>query len=50
MVNVGAGVRLLDESLVLSVNGLNIFDERVQQHVWGDIIDRRWTGQIAYRF
>jgi outer membrane receptor protein involved in Fe transport len=50
MVNAGAGVRLADGDLVLSLNGINVFDENVIQHVWGDIIGRRITGQVAYRF
>ncbi len=44
------GVRFAQESLVLSVNALNLFDAKVQQHVWGDFIDRRIYGQVSYRF
>jgi outer membrane receptor for ferrienterochelin and colicin len=50
MVNAAAGIRFAQEGLVLSVSALNLFDARVQQHVWGDIIDRRITGQVTYRF
>ena len=50
MTNAGAGVRLADESVVLSMSVLNVFDAEVQQHVWGDIINRRITGQVTYRF
>jgi iron complex outermembrane receptor protein len=49
-VNAAAGIRFAQEGLVLSVSALNLFDARVQQHVWGDIIDRRIIGQISYRF
>jgi outer membrane receptor protein involved in Fe transport len=50
MVNAAIGVRLMEERLTLSVIGNNIFDEDVQQHFFGDIISRKITGQIAYRF
>ncbi len=50
MVNAAIGVRLMDEQLTLQVIGNNIFDEEVQQHFFGDIISRKITGQVAYRF
>jgi iron complex outermembrane receptor protein len=50
MVNAAVGVRFAQESLVLSVNALNLFDAKVQQHAWGDFIDRRIVGQVSYRF
>jgi outer membrane receptor protein involved in Fe transport len=49
-VNLGLGVRLLDERLTLEVIGANVFDERVQQHIFGDLISRKVTGQIGFRF
>ena len=48
-VNVGAGLRLFSRSVTLSVNGNNIFDERVQQHLFGDIIGRKVWAQLIYR-
>jgi iron complex outermembrane receptor protein len=50
MVNAGIGVRLMGEQLTLQVLGNNIFDEDVQQHFFGDIISRKITGQIGFRF
>ena len=50
MVNAAVGFRLLDERLTLQIIGANIFDEEVQQHVFGDIISRKITGQVGYRF
>jgi len=50
MVNAAAGVRLLDERMTLQILGANIFDEDVQQHFFGDIISRKITGQIGFRF
>ncbi|TNF70994.1 MAG: TonB-dependent receptor [Acidobacteria bacterium] len=50
MVNLGAGVYLADDHLTLSVRGQNVLDEDIQQHVMGDIISRKITAQILYRF
>ena len=49
-VNTALGVRLLDESLTLQVIGANVFDEEVQQHIFGDIISRKVTAQLGLRF
>jgi len=49
-VNAGIGIRLLDERLTLQLIGSNIFDEDVQQHYFGDIISRKVTGQVGFRF
>jgi outer membrane receptor protein involved in Fe transport len=50
MVNAAVGVRLLDERMTLQVIGANIFDDEVQQHVFGDIISRKITGQVGFNF
>jgi iron complex outermembrane receptor protein len=50
IVNVSLGVRLMSEQISLSILGNNIFDEDVQQHIFGDIISRKITGQIGFRF
>jgi iron complex outermembrane receptor protein len=50
MVNAAIGVRLADERVTLQVLGANIFDEEVQQHIFGDLISRKVTGQIGFRF
>jgi outer membrane receptor protein involved in Fe transport len=47
--NLAAGVRLGDGNLVFSVNANNIFDERVQQHIFSDIIGRKVWLQAMYR-
>lgn len=49
-VNAAIGVRLLDERLTLQILGSNIFDEDVMQHIFGDIISRKVTGQVGIRF
>jgi outer membrane receptor protein involved in Fe transport len=48
--NLGVGVRLLEERMTLQVQAANVTDERVQQHIFGDIISRKITGQVALRF
>lgn len=47
--NLTLGYRFND-NVTLSVIGNNITDERVQQHVFGDIISRRVTGNLKFAF
>ena len=49
-VNLAVGFRLLDERMTLQVIGSNVFDEDIQQHYYGDILSRKITGQIGFRF
>ena len=44
--NASLGYRFSD-AVSLSVNGQNLTDERVQQHVFGDIISRKVTGVLS---
>jgi iron complex outermembrane receptor protein len=48
-VNASMGVRFGD-STTLSVSAYNLFDEDVQQHVFGDLLQRRVVGQLMFRF
>ncbi len=48
-VNTSLGVRFGDTT-TLSVSAYNLFDEDVQQHVFGDLISRRVVGQLLFRF
>ena len=50
MTNLSLGVRLKNDQVTLSVIGVNIFDDDILQHIFGDIISRKVTGQIAFRF
>lgn len=50
MINLGAGVHFLNEKVTLAVNAQNLADEDVQQHVFGDILSRKVTGQLTFRF
>jgi iron complex outermembrane receptor protein len=49
-VGLTVGWRFIDERLVLKIVGQNIFDERVQQHIFGDLLSRRVEGQLSVRF
>ena len=49
-VNLGLGLRLAGDKVTLAVNGSNIFDEDVQQHVFGDIISRKIAGHVIFNF
>jgi outer membrane receptor protein involved in Fe transport len=48
-VNAAAGVRLND-NITVSVTGTNLTNERIQQHVFGDIISRKLTAQLRVRY
>ncbi len=50
MTNLSVGVRLRDDKVTLAVISTNIFDDDILQHVFGDIISRKVTGQISFRF
>ena len=45
--NAAAGVRL-SQKVTVSLTGTNLTDERIQQHVFGDIISRRVTAQVRF--
>lgn len=49
-VNASVGWRFRDDSLTLKLIGQNIFDEELQQHIFGDIIDRRLDAQVSISF
>lgn len=48
--NVGFGMRLMEDQMQISITAQNVTDEEVQQHVFGDIISRKITGQVSFRF
>ncbi len=48
-VNIGGGIHLGDRATV-SFTGQNVLDEDVQQHVFGDLIGRKFSGQVIFRF
>ena len=50
MVNLSLGVRFKGDKVTLSVIGVNIFDDEILQHIFGDIISRKVTGQLQFKF
>lgn len=46
-VNAAVGWRFKDERITLKVQAQNLFDEHVQQHIFGDLLERRFTGQVS---
>ena len=49
-INLGAGVRFAGDKVTLSVQAQNVTDEEVQQHVSGDILERKIIGQVRFDF
>jgi iron complex outermembrane receptor protein len=49
-VNAALGWRFRDDSVTLKLIGQNLFDEELQQHIFGDIIDRRIEAQVSVSF
>jgi outer membrane receptor protein involved in Fe transport len=49
-VDMVAGKRLLGRHLLVEVEARNLFDARVQQHVFGDILSRTAAARVSYRF
>ena len=47
--NAGAGVRV-NENITIALTGTNVTNEKIQQHVFGDIISRKITAQIRFRY
>ena len=49
-VNGSFGVRWIDGHITTTVKVNNIFNDRVQQHIFGDIIQRMWYGEVMFNF
>ncbi len=48
--NLSVGFRSPDNRYTFSIIGTNVTDEEIQQHIFGDIIARKITGQLIARF
>jgi outer membrane receptor protein involved in Fe transport len=46
MVNAGFGVRWLGDRLMTSIKAINLADQDIQQHAFGDIIKRQIIGEL----
>ena len=49
-VNAAVGWRFASDRVTLKVVAQNLFDEEVQQHIFGDILDRKLAGQVSIEF
>jgi len=50
MVNASLRVRLFDGRVQPSVQVLNVLNQEIQNHIFGDVLRRQVMGQIRYRF
>lgn len=50
LVNVGFGVKWMDDKLTTSVKVTNATNREIQQHVFGDILKRQIVGEARYAF
>jgi outer membrane receptor protein involved in Fe transport len=50
LVNGGFGVRWARERLTTSIKGTNLANQRVQQHVFGDVLKRQIVGELRVQF
>jgi hypothetical protein len=48
MLNATAGVRFADGKLTLSLKGINLTNEEIQQHIFGDILKRSLVLELRY--
>jgi outer membrane receptor protein involved in Fe transport len=49
-VNAGFGIKWMGDRLTTSIKGVNLFNDDVQQHVFGDIIPRQIIGELRVNF
>jgi iron complex outermembrane receptor protein len=49
-VDAGFGVRSPDGSMTVAVRGTNLFNQTVQEHIFGDLIKRTFTGEVVFKF
>lgn len=49
-VNANVRVRLFDGRIQPSIQVLNLLNQEIQNHIFGDVLRRQVMGQIRYRF
>lgn len=49
-INASVGWRFNDERMTVQVTGQNLTDENVQQHIFGDFLERRIEGTVSFSF
>jgi iron complex outermembrane receptor protein len=50
LVNVGAGVKFSGDRYLAQLKVINLFNEFVQQHIFGDIMQRQLIGELRVKF
>ena len=50
MVNAGVGVRWAGDKIVTSLKVINLGNEEVQQHIFGDLVKRQIVGEARFTF
>jgi hypothetical protein len=50
MVNGNLGVRWADGKVTTSVKAINLFNQEIQQHVFGDFLKRSLTAEVRVAF
>jgi outer membrane receptor protein involved in Fe transport len=50
LTSVAVGVRSTDRRMTAAIRASNVFDERVQQHAFGDIVGRQVVGEVTLAF
>jgi iron complex outermembrane receptor protein len=50
LVNLGLGVKWMEDHLTTSLKINNLLNSEVQQHIFGDIIKRQIVGEVRYAF
>jgi hypothetical protein len=48
MVNATLGVKLAEGRVMISLKGLNLGNEKIQQHVFGDILKRSVLAELRF--
>jgi len=50
LVNAAFGVHSVDRMMTIAIRATDLFNERVQQHTFGDFINRMVTGEVHFTF
>jgi hypothetical protein len=48
MVNATVGMRFADGKVQVSLRGTNLFDQKIQQHIYGDILRRAVVAELRF--
>jgi hypothetical protein len=48
MLNAALGVKLADGKVIVSLKGTNLTNEKIQQHVFGDILRRSIVAELRF--